>query len=84
MRIYSQDIGMELGIQKIYHANNEKRKTTMKEGIEETIKTLEEKETYKYLGILKSVTIKQAVIKEKKRKKGLSQENKKTTLNKIT
>ena len=28
VRIYSQDIGMEFGIAKLYHASNEKRQTT--------------------------------------------------------
>ena len=56
VRIYSQDIGMELGIGKcaILIMNSGKRETM--EGIElpkqESIKMLEEKENYKYLGIL--------------------------------
>ena len=59
-------------------------KRQMTEGIElpnqEKIKTLEEKETYEYLGILKSDTTKQVEMKENNFKR-LSQENKKTTLN---
>ena len=35
---------------------------------EERIKTFEEKENYKYFGILEADTIKEAEIKEKKRK----------------
>ena len=48
------------------------------EGIElpnlEKIRTLGEKETYKYLGILEADTIKHAEIKEKKLKKSISGE----------
>ena len=53
IRIYSQDRGMEFGI-KMCHANNEKWKRQIIEGIElpnqDKIKTLQEKETYKCLG----------------------------------
>ena len=53
----------------------------MTEGIEllnhEKIRILGEKETYKYLGILETDTIKQVEIKEK----GIPQENEKTTRN---
>ena len=77
MRIYSQDIGMEFGI-KMYH--NEKRKTT-NDGTNRTIKsrknrTLGEKETFEYLGILDANTIKQAEME-----KSISEEEK-TTPNK--
>ena len=40
-----------------------------------------EKETYKYLGIIKVDTIKQIEMKEKKLKKRITQENEKTTRN---
>ena len=45
---------MEFGIEKMHHANNEKK-----------IRTLREKETYKYFGILEADTIKQVKMKEK-------------------
>ena len=51
------------------YTNNEKRETTLTEGIEppkqEKISMLGEKETYKYLGILEVDTIKQVEMKEK-------------------
>ena len=51
------------------HTNNEQRKKEMTEGIElpneEKIRTLREKETYMYLGILEADTFKQAKINEK-------------------
>ena len=51
------------------YANNEKPKRQIMEGIklpdQEKIRTLGEKETYKYLGILEVDTIKQAEMKEK-------------------
>ena len=48
---------------------------------QEKIRTLGEKETYKYLGILETDTIKQVEMKEKKIKKRIYQENEKTTRN---
>ena len=45
------------------------------------IRTLEENETYKYLGILEADTIKQVLMKDLIRKR-ISQENAKTTRNK--
>ena len=55
-------------------------KRQLTEGIEQPnqgkIWTLEEKETYKYLGILEAETTKQAEMKEKKKKR-ISQENEK-------
>ena len=70
VRIYSQDIGMKFGIVK--YANNEKRKTT-NDGRNRTtesrkIRTLREKKTSKYLGILEASTIKQAEMKRKIKK----------------
>ena len=47
---------------------------------QERIRTLGEKETYKYLGILEADTIKQVELKEKNLKI-VSQENEKTTRN---
>ena len=83
IRIYSQAIGMEFGIEKcdILMMISGKRETT--EGIEqpnqERIRTLGEKEHYKYLGILEVDTIKRAEIKENKKK--VPQMNEKTFQN---
>ena len=63
----------------------------MTEGIEqpnqENIRTCGEKETFKYLGILEADTIRRAEMKETNKKeyirKGVSQENDKTTRNQI-
>ena len=61
------------------HTNNEKRETTHDERNETTkIRTLGEKETYKYLGILEADTIKQVEMKEKNLKR-ISQEKEKPT-----
>ena len=74
VRLYSDKAGMEFGI-KICHANKEKRKRQMTEGIElqnqEKMRTFGEKETYKYLGILEADTIKQVEMKEKIKKRYL-------------
>ena len=68
VRIYSQDIRMGFGAMQIVKSG----KRQMTEGIElltlEKIRTLEEKETYKYLCILEADTIKQAKMKEKNKK----------------
>ena len=48
------------------------------------MRTLGEKDTYKYYGIFEADTIKQAEIKEKKLKKRISQENEKPTRNQTT
>ena len=69
MRIYSDDIGMEFGIEKYAVLIMKSGKQQMTEGIElpnqEKIRTLRENKTYKYLGILEADTIKQAKMKEK-------------------
>ena len=71
---------------KMRHAtsNNEKRKRHLTERTDllnqEKIRTLGEKETYEYLGILEADTIKQAEIKENFLKR-VSLENRKTTRN---
>ena len=68
MKICSQDIGILQGIVRclLLIMKSGKRYTT--EGVEqpnqEKIRTLEEKETYKYLGILEANTIKQVEIKK--------------------
>ena len=64
---FIQDIGMEFGM---LIMENGKRQIT--EGIElsnqEKIRTLDEKENYKYLWILEADTIKQAEMEGKKKK----------------
>ena len=62
---------MEFGIEKcnMLVMRSRKRKMTKAEGIvlpnQEKIRTLREKETYKYLGILEADNIKQVEMKEK-------------------
>ena len=67
VRIYSQDIGMEFGIEKCAMLMKS-GKRHMTDGMElpnhDRIRTLEENETYKYLGILQSDTIKQVQMKD--------------------
>ena len=62
LRIYSQDIGMEFDIEKCAMLVMKSSKRHMTDGIklpnQDRIRTLEEKETYKYLGILEADTIK--------------------------
>ena len=69
VRIYSQNIGMEFGIEKCAMLIMRSGKWQMMEGIEllnqEKIRTLGDKETYKYFGILEADTIKQVEMKEK-------------------
>ena len=56
VRVFSEDIGMEFGIEKCAVLAMEKGKIVMSVGIElrdgKTIKSLQESESYKYLGIL--------------------------------
>ena len=79
VRIYSQDIGLEFGIEKcaMHVMKSGKRYTT--DGMElpnhDKIRTLEENETYKYLGILEADTIKQVQMKDTIRKEYLEREN---------
>ena len=62
VKIYSKDIGMEFGIEKCALLVMRSGKRQMMEGIElpnqEKIRTLEEKEAYKFLGIFGAETIK--------------------------
>ena len=62
IRIYSQDIRMEFGIEKYVILIMRSGKRQITQGIEqpnqEKISTLREKETYKYTGILEADTIK--------------------------
>ena len=72
VRIYSQDIGMEFGIEKCAMLVMQSGKRHKTDGRElpnrDKIRTLGENETYKYLGNLEADTIKQVQIKDKIRK----------------
>ena len=61
------------------HARHEKWQTTYDDGMElqnnDRITTLEEKETYKYLGILEADTIKQVLMKDTIKKENYSRQN---------
>ena len=63
VRIYSQDIGMGFGIEKCAILVKKSGKRYMMEEMgqqhQEKIRILEEKEIYKYLGILEADTMKQ-------------------------
>ena len=75
VRIYSQDLGMEFGIEKCARLVMKSGKRHLTDGMElpnqDKIRTLGEKETYKYLGILKTDIIKQVEMKEKIRREYL-------------
>ena len=75
VRIYSQDIGMEFGIEKCALLIMKSGKRHLTDGIElpnqDKIRTLAENETYKYLGILEADTIKQVEMKNKIQKEYL-------------
>ena len=70
--IYSQDIGMEFGIEKCAMLVMKSGKRHLTDGMElpnhDKIRTLGENETYNYLGILEADTIKQVERKDKIRK----------------
>ena len=69
VRIYSQDIGMEFGIEKCAMLVKKSGKQHLTDGMEQPnqdkIRTIAENETYKYLGILEADTIKQVEMDEK-------------------
>ena len=69
VRIYSQDIGMEFGIEMWAMLVMKSGKRQLTDGMElanlDKIKTLAENETYKYLGIMEADTIKQVEMKDK-------------------
>ena len=69
VRIYSQDIGMEFGIEKCAMLVKKSGKRHITDEMElpnqDKIRTLGENETFKYLGILEAGTIKQGGIKDK-------------------
>ena len=75
VRIYSQDIGMEFGMEKCAMRVMKSGKRHETDGMElpnhEKIRTLRENETYKYLGIWEVYTIKQLEMKDKIRKEYL-------------
>ena len=75
VRIYSQDIGMEFGIEKYAMLVMKSGKRHLTDGLElpnqDKTRTLAEKETYKYLGIFEADTIKQVKMKGKIQKEYL-------------
>ena len=75
IRIYNQDMGMEFGIEKCAMLVMKSGKRHLTDGMElpnqDKIKTLAENETYKYLGILETDTIKQVEMKDKIQKEYL-------------
>ena len=75
IRIYSQGIGMEFGIEKCALLVMKSGKRHKTDGIElpdqVKMRTLAENETYKYLGILEADTIKQVEMKNKIQKEYL-------------
>ena len=75
VRIYSQDIGMEFGIEKCAMLIMKSGKRHLTDGMglpsQDKIRTLGEKETYKYLDVLEAETIKQVEMKDKIKKEYL-------------
>ena len=79
VRIYSQDIKIEFGIEKCAMLVMKSGKRHMTEGVElpnqEILRKFGEKETYKYSGILEADTIKKVETKEKIKKVSEEPEN---------
>ena len=75
VRIYSQDIGMEFGIEKCAMLVMKSGKRHLTDGMElpnqDKIRTLTEKQTYKYFRVLEAHIIKQVEMKNKIQKKYL-------------
>ena len=75
VRIYNQDIGTEFGLEKCAMLVMKSGKRQMTDGMEppnhDRFRTLEENETYKYLGIFEADTIKQMQMKDMIRKEYL-------------
>ena len=75
VRIYSQDIGMEFGIEKCALLVMKSGKRQLTDGIElsnqDKFRTLAKNETNKYLGILEADTIKRVEMKNKIQKEYL-------------
>ena len=84
VRVYSQDIGMEFGIEKcvmrIMRSENDKSWNEWNSRIKKKIRTLGEKVNYNNFVILEAGTIKQAETKEKNLKR-VSLENEKARRN---
>ena len=80
VRIYSQDIGIEFGIEKCALLVMKSGKRHLTDGIElpkqDKIRTLAENETYKYIGNLEADTIKQVEMKNKIQREYLSKTRK--------
>ena len=75
VRIYSQDIGMEFGIEKCAMLAMKSGKRHLTDGMElpshDKIRTFREKQTYEYLGILEAEAIKKVEMKDKIKKEYL-------------
>ena len=69
VRVFSKDIGMDFGIEKCAMIQMKRGKFVMSEGIElpngKKIRSLDDQEGYKYLGILQFDDIKHGEVKEK-------------------
>ena len=80
VRIYSQDIGMEFGIEKcamlVMKSGKQHLTDEMELPNQDKIRMLGEKETFEYLGILEADTIKQVEMKEKIQKEYLKRTRK--------
>ena len=72
VRVFSKDIGMDFGIEKCAMIQMKRGKFVMSEGIElpngKKIRSLDDQEGYKYLGILQFDDIKHKEVKEKLKK----------------
>ena len=73
VRIYSQDIGMEFGIENCAMLVMKSGKRDLTDRMEllnhDKVRMFGEKKTYKYLGILEANTNKQVNMKEKRKEK---------------
>ena len=80
VKIYSQDIEMEFGFEKcamlVMKSGKQHLTDIVKQPNQDKIRTLEEKENYKYLGILEAYTIKPVEMKERIKNEYLSRTRK--------
>ena len=80
VRIYSQDIGTEYVMDYCVMLQMKSGKRQLTDGMElssqDKIRTLREKETYKYLGIMEADTIKQVEMKDEIKNEYLSRSRK--------
>ena len=80
VRIYCQDIGMEFGLEKCAMLVMKSGKRHRTDGMElpnqDKIRTFADNETYKYLGILQAVNIKQGEMKDEIQKEYLGRNRK--------